>query len=99
MDINTKTATQILQDIRDALCERKPPEEIEQMLKDVYDIDPIRKCEGEAHANPFIDNCMVCAPRWGFAGVHVLVRARMPNKISTSSFTPPPHANAEAHAK
>lgn len=22
-------------------------------------------CTGEAHSNPHIDNCMVCAPRWG----------------------------------
>lgn len=22
-------------------------------------------CTGEAHSNPFIDNCMTCAPRWG----------------------------------
>lgn len=25
-----------------------------------------RACEGEAHSNPYIDNCMVCAPRWGY---------------------------------
>ncbi len=23
------------------------------------------KCSGEAHSNPFIDNCGLCAPRWG----------------------------------
>lgn len=23
------------------------------------------KCPGEAHENPHIDNCMLCAPRWG----------------------------------
>lgn len=23
------------------------------------------KCTGEAHSNMYIDNCMVCAPRWG----------------------------------
>lgn len=22
-------------------------------------------CTGEAHSNPYIDNCMVCAPEWG----------------------------------
>ena len=26
-------------------------------------------CPGEAHANAFIDNCMVCAPRWGVIDV------------------------------
>lgn len=24
------------------------------------------KCPGEAHGNPHIDNCMICAPYWGF---------------------------------
>lgn len=24
------------------------------------------KCDGEAHSNPMIDNCMGCAPRWGW---------------------------------
>ncbi len=22
-------------------------------------------CPGDAHSNPYIDNCMICAPRWG----------------------------------
>lgn len=22
------------------------------------------KCHGEAHKNPYADNCMICAPRW-----------------------------------
>ena len=26
----------------------------------------IEKCHGEAHSNPYIDNCGVCAPNWGF---------------------------------
>lgn len=26
-------------------------------------------CNGEAHGNPFIDNCMVCMPRWGWVEV------------------------------
>jgi hypothetical protein len=25
----------------------------------------LKKCTGEAHSNAFIDNCMMCAPRWG----------------------------------
>ena len=24
-----------------------------------------QRCTGEAHSNPYIDNCMVCAPYWG----------------------------------
>lgn len=27
------------------------------------------ECEGEAHSNPYIDNCMMCAPRWGWREV------------------------------
>ena len=24
------------------------------------------ECTGEAHSNPYIDNCAECAPRWGY---------------------------------
>jgi hypothetical protein len=24
------------------------------------------KCHGEAHSNAYIDNCSICAPRWGW---------------------------------
>jgi len=27
------------------------------------------QCDGEAHDNPHIDNCMQCAPRWGWVMV------------------------------
>lgn len=33
-----------------------------------FNIAPLEVCTGEAHSNAFIDNCMVCAPRWGFVG-------------------------------
>lgn len=26
---------------------------------------PMLPCTGEAHSNPHIDNCTLCAPRWG----------------------------------
>jgi hypothetical protein len=29
---------------------------------------PLEACGGEAHSNPFIDNCGRCAPRWGLVG-------------------------------
>ncbi len=29
---------------------------------------PLQPCGGEAHSNPFIDNCPRCAPRWEFVG-------------------------------
>lgn len=29
---------------------------------------PLQPCKGEAHSNPHIDNCSLCAPRWGWVG-------------------------------
>lgn len=37
------------------------------------DVEPLEPCQGEAHSNPFIDNCHRCAPRWGFVGKAVKV--------------------------
>jgi len=38
------------------------------------------KCPGEAHENPYVDNCMRCAPRWGvvdtYAEVDVLAATK-----------------------
>ncbi len=36
-------------------------------------IPPLEVCTGEAHSNAFIDNCSLCAPRWGFVGKAVKV--------------------------
>jgi hypothetical protein len=33
-----------------------------------HNVPPLEVCEGEAHSNAFIDNCSLCAPRWGFVG-------------------------------
>ncbi len=33
-----------------------------------YNLTPLEPCDGEAHRNAHIDNCMRCAPRWGFVG-------------------------------
>lgn len=38
-----------------------------------FNVAPLKVCTGEAHSNAFIDNCMVCAPRWGFVGPAVRV--------------------------
>ena len=34
-------------------------------MVDYYGLQVPRPCSGEAHGNPFIDNCMVCMPHWG----------------------------------
>lgn len=33
-----------------------------------YGLAPLVQCHGEAHSNLHIDNCMACAPRWGYVG-------------------------------
>ena len=38
------------------------------------EVKPLVKCTGEAHSNPFIDNCSMCAPRWGWIGEKVQVK-------------------------
>lgn len=39
-----------------------------------YGLELPTACNGEAHRNPHIDNCMVCMPRWGWVGGQVRVR-------------------------
>jgi hypothetical protein len=33
-----------------------------------FGLTPLEPCGGEAHSNAHIDNCSLCAPRWGFVG-------------------------------
>ncbi len=37
-------------------------------LLESYGLKPLQPCGGEAHSNAHIDNCSLCAPRWGFVG-------------------------------
>jgi|SRR5579883_2316055 hypothetical protein len=39
-----------------------------------HGLDVPRKCNGDAHSNPFIDNCGVCMPDWGIVAKHVHIR-------------------------
>lgn len=32
-------------------------------------------CDGSSHENPHIDNCGMCAPRWGWVEVHAATLA------------------------
>lgn len=52
-------------------CRQRPAQW--RPLNRVYLCDPCAQirgmlvpCPGEAHSNPFIDNCGVCMPRWGW---------------------------------
>lgn len=40
---------------------------------DTVDIPRLEACTGEAHSNGYIDNCSLCAPRWGWVGEKVKV--------------------------
>jgi hypothetical protein len=41
---------------------------LEAALDFKFGIKPLERCPGEAHENPNIDGCMMCAPRWGWTG-------------------------------
>jgi hypothetical protein len=49
------------------------PAALELLLKE-HRVNPLTKCTGEAHSNPFIDNCGICMPRWGVCGNPVRVK-------------------------
>lgn len=44
-------------------------------------------CEGEAHKNPFIDNCWICAPRWEWREVKLseqdMIRWQLADQLET----------------
>ena len=44
-------------------------------ILDSYGIEPLKKCTGFAHTPDgcFVDNCTVCAPRWGWVGDKIKV--------------------------
>lgn len=43
--------------------------ELERLAVPLFD-----PCHGSAHSNPHIDNCSICAPRWGWVGPEVKIR-------------------------
>jgi hypothetical protein len=57
--------------VRVALAEERDARQIEAMLDHRFGIEPLARCRGAAHENPHIDNCMTCAPRWGWTGEKV----------------------------
>jgi hypothetical protein len=69
--VNRHQAERLIEDVRAMLALRRDPEHIERKLRRVYGIEPLEHCPGEAHANPHIDHCSQCMPRWGFLGAKV----------------------------
>lgn len=87
MHITRKQATHIIEEIRTLLvnsCDDSAKivairhlfegQPYEGSRGNLPSIPPLERCTGEAHSEPFIDNCMSCAPRWGLVGESVVVR-------------------------
>jgi len=76
MDIKRKDAAALLDDIMDLIAHEvhgcgHPPADwaltLQRLLSDRGLTIP-RPCNGDAHSNPYIDNCGVCMPNWGWIG-------------------------------
>jgi hypothetical protein len=75
MNMKRSLAADLLDRIRVMLAERMPPEEIERRIMEYpHHVPALTRCHGEAHTNPHIDNCGVCAPRWGWIGSRIVVK-------------------------
>lgn len=81
VDIKRSQAAEIIEEIRLVLAKTEADtsknESLLRNLSEVFEshgIHALKECDGEAHSNPFIDNCGCCAPRWGFTGTFVRVR-------------------------
>ena len=82
MDIKRKDAAalidRLLQEVADEIHGAgQPPSkwaEDFQVIFKAYGLTIPRPCTGEAHSNPYIDNCGVCMPRWGWVGGETKVK-------------------------
>ncbi len=66
-------AADLIDYVRVALANRTLPDIIEAHLKDQFGVEPLKRCDGEAHGNAHIDNCGTCMPRWGWTGPRIKV--------------------------
>lgn len=56
-------------------------------------------CPGEAHSNPYIDYCALCAPGWGLIAVHkVLTLADVKAELAKGKVVPVGLTDAADHA-
>lgn len=54
--------------------DQKTVADILRLSLSIYGLEVPRRCTGEAHSNPHVDNCGVCMPRWGWVSTPVRVR-------------------------
>lgn len=72
--ITRTMAADIIEQVRTMVAKRRSPMTIERILKEKFGVEPLQKCEGDAHSNPHADSCAVCDPRWGYTGPRLKVR-------------------------
>ena len=83
-DIKRKEAAQFIDkvlllvaQIEEGESRAKRPEDVANLLRTFaseHSLEVPRKCNGEAHSNPHIDNCGVCMPHWGWVQKETKVR-------------------------
>jgi len=67
--ISRSTAASAFDRVRYLLAQGTDPKKIEQIINDEFQIPIPKKCTGEAHSNPHIDNCGACMQfHWGWSG-------------------------------
>lgn len=75
--ITRTQAAKLIEELREIAAGDKPlsARHIADRLA-LYGIDPLVPCSAQAHqpGGGYIDNCMCCAPRWGFTGSTLKVR-------------------------
>ena len=81
VSISCKEAVQLISYVARLVYEErggeKPKGEVLNELERVlgmYGIEVPRKCNGDAHSNPYIDHCGVCMPNWGIIETEIKVR-------------------------
>lgn len=78
--IKRSEAAKLINDIREVLIWEKDCNDVKKIidkLNYIMEQKGIKKyiqCDGQAHTNPYIDNCFVCMPNWGYLGDKVTVK-------------------------
>jgi len=77
--MSRKQAAALIERIRiivaeNAAANRLLAPELFEVVLSAAGVAPLKRCDGEAHGNPHIDNCGQCAPRWGWLGEAVTIR-------------------------
>lgn len=81
VDIKRKDAVELIEYVAQLLGRSEesrvePVEALEHIKRKLQTlgVQPAKPCMGDAHSNPYIDNCAVCAPNWGWIQAKVKVK-------------------------